>query len=43
MVLLGRRAWWLPRWMERWTPHISIEGEDFFARRDAELAAEGSD
>jgi RND superfamily putative drug exporter len=43
MVLLGRWAWWLPRWMERWTPHINIEGEDYFARRDAELAAEGSD
>ena len=41
MVLLGCRAWWLPRWMERWTPHISIEGEDFFARRDAQLAADG--
>jgi RND superfamily putative drug exporter len=35
MVLLGKRAWWLPRWMERWVPHISIEGEEFFARRDA--------
>jgi len=43
MVLLGRWAWWLPRWMERWMPRISIEGEDYFARRDAELAAEGSD
>jgi RND superfamily putative drug exporter len=38
MVLLGRRAWWLPGWMERWVPHISIEGEQFFARRDAALA-----
>ena len=35
MVLLGRRAWWMPRWMERFTPHINIEGEEFFARRDA--------
>jgi len=35
MVLLGRRAWWLPRWMDRWVPHISIEGERFFAERDA--------
>jgi putative drug exporter of the RND superfamily len=39
MVLLGRRAWWLPRWMERWVPHISIEGEDYFARRDAPATA----
>jgi len=35
MVLLGRQAWWLPRWMDRWVPHISIEGERFFAERDA--------
>jgi putative drug exporter of the RND superfamily len=39
MVLMGRRAWWLPSWLGRLVPHISIEGEDFFARRDAELAA----
>jgi RND superfamily putative drug exporter len=36
MVLLGKRAWWLPRWMDRVLPHISIEGEEFFARRDAQ-------
>jgi len=41
MVLLGRRAWWLPRWLGRIVPHISIEGEEYFARRDAALAADG--
>ncbi len=35
MVLLGKRAWWLPRWMDRLVPHISIEGEEYFAARDA--------
>jgi putative drug exporter of the RND superfamily len=35
MVLLGRRAWWLPGWMERILPHVSIEGEEYFAKRDA--------
>jgi putative drug exporter of the RND superfamily len=39
MVLLGKRAWWLPRWLDRIVPHVSIEGEDYFARRDAERAA----
>jgi putative drug exporter of the RND superfamily len=39
MVLLGKRAWWLPGWLDRVVPHISIEGEDYFARRDAEAAA----
>jgi putative drug exporter of the RND superfamily len=35
MVLLGRWAWWLPGPLERLVPHVSIEGEDFFAGRDA--------
>ncbi len=35
MVLLGRWAWWLPRPLDRLVPHVSIEGEEFFARRDA--------
>jgi RND superfamily putative drug exporter len=38
MVLLGKRVWWLPRWLDRGLPHISIEGEEFFAKRDAERA-----
>jgi putative drug exporter of the RND superfamily len=42
MVLLGKRAWWLPRWLERIVPHISIEGEDYFAKRDAARAAQQS-
>jgi putative drug exporter of the RND superfamily len=39
MVLLGKRAWWMPGWLGRIVPHISIEGEEYFAKRDAELAA----
>jgi RND superfamily putative drug exporter len=35
MVLLGKRAWWLPRWMDRVIPHVSIEGEEYFAKKDA--------
>jgi putative drug exporter of the RND superfamily len=38
MVLIGRRAWWLPGWLGRLVPHVSIEGEEYFARRDAHLA-----
>ncbi|MGN6217287.1 MAG: MMPL family transporter [Solirubrobacterales bacterium] len=38
MVLLGERVWWLPRWLDRALPHISIEGEEYFAARDAEQA-----
>jgi RND superfamily putative drug exporter len=39
MTLLGKRAWWLPAWLEKLIPHVSIEGEDYFAKRDAERAA----
>ena len=35
MSLLGRSAWWMPSWLDRAMPHLSIEGEDYFAERDA--------
>ncbi|MCS7479156.1 MMPL family transporter [Umezawaea endophytica] len=25
--LLGERAWWLPRWLDRVLPHVDVEGE----------------
>jgi RND superfamily putative drug exporter len=28
MVLLGDRAWWLPGWLNRALPRISLEGEE---------------
>jgi putative drug exporter of the RND superfamily len=40
MVLLGKRMWWMPGWLDRVMPHISIEGEDYFAKRDAAAATE---
>jgi len=27
LVLVGRAAWWLPRWLDRFLPHISVEGD----------------
>jgi uncharacterized membrane protein YdfJ with MMPL/SSD domain len=27
MLLMGKRTWWLPRWLNRMLPDISIEGE----------------
>jgi RND superfamily putative drug exporter len=26
MTLLGERAWWLPRWLDRLVPHVDVEG-----------------
>lgn len=28
MTLLGSAAWWIPKWLEKRLPHISIEGEE---------------
>lgn len=28
MTLLGKSAWWIPKWLNRILPRISIEGED---------------
>jgi putative drug exporter of the RND superfamily len=38
MVLLGRHAWWLPKPLDKVLPKINIEGEEYFARRDAAAA-----
>ncbi|WP_327324166.1 MMPL family transporter [Streptomyces sp. NBC_01210] len=28
MTLMGRAAWWTPRWLDRVLPHVDTEGED---------------
>src|SRR5206468_1711763 len=30
MELLGERSWWIPAWLDRVLPRISIEGQGFF-------------
>ncbi len=42
MVLMGKKAWWLPGWLDKILPHVSIEGEEYFAKRDAEAAAQAA-
>ena len=27
MQMLGKRAWWLPRWLDRALPNVDVEGE----------------
>ena len=34
MVLMGKANWWLPGWLGRVLPRISIEGAEFFEERD---------
>jgi len=32
MTLLGRTAWYLPRWLDRVLPNVDIEGERLLAK-----------
>ncbi len=41
MRLFGDAAWWYPRWLEKITPQMSIEGKQWFEERDARAAAAG--
>ncbi|MBD0422234.1 MMPL family transporter [Streptomyces sp. TRM S81-3] len=39
LALLGHRAWRLPRWLDRWVPHVDVEGESLKARETARTDA----
>ncbi|AWB88694.1 MMPL family transporter [Salinibacterium hongtaonis] len=44
MTLMGRSAWWLPRWLQRSLPQADIEGEHLRDHREAEAwVANGPD
>ena len=30
MILMGSANWWLPGWLDRVLPRVSIEGEEYF-------------
>ena len=49
MTLLGEKAWWFPRWLDRILPNVDVEGESLqqgkpqaeaAASRDERLARE---
>ncbi|MCU1534175.1 MAG: putative drug exporter, family [Glaciihabitans sp.] len=35
MALLGRAAWWMPKWLGRMLPNVDIEGENLREHREA--------
>ncbi|MGO1509357.1 MAG: MMPL family transporter [Actinomycetales bacterium] len=43
MHLLGRSAWWLPRWLDKILPNVDVEGEALTERVAASAAAGGPD
>jgi len=34
MIKMGKFNWYIPRWVDRVLPHISIEGAEYFERRE---------
>ncbi|MEV2251103.1 MMPL family transporter [Streptomyces sp. NPDC050147] len=40
LALLGKKAWWLPRWLDRALPNVDVEGEGLrtAAEKDADRA-----
>ncbi|MFI8070091.1 MMPL family transporter [Streptomyces sp. NPDC086033] len=34
LALLGRRAWWLPKWLDRALPNVDVEGEGLRTRAE---------
>lgn len=39
LALLGKRAWWLPRWLDRALPNVDVEGEGL--RKELDEPASG--
>ena len=42
LALLGRSAWWLPRWLDRLLPDLDVEGARLTAGQPAAHAEDRS-
>ena len=40
MILMGKINWYMPGWLDRVVPQISIEGAEYFEQRDRPAALE---
>ncbi|MFE1931206.1 MMPL family transporter [Streptomyces sp. NPDC059474] len=40
LALLGDRAWWLPKWLDRLLPNVDVEGEALSRRQEAGQGAD---
>ncbi|HEY3969799.1 MAG TPA: MMPL family transporter [Solirubrobacteraceae bacterium] len=36
MILMGKFNWYMPSWLDRVTPHLNIEGAEFFQQHDTQ-------
>ncbi len=41
MILVGKANWYLPKWIDRALPQVSIEGAEFFEKRERQRRSEG--
>ena len=38
MSLLGKSAWWLPKWLDKILPNVDVEGSSLEREKDKTLA-----
>ncbi|WP_089102193.1 MMPL family transporter [Streptomyces hyaluromycini] len=43
LALLGKRAWWLPKWLDRALPNVDVEGEGLRALSDENAGKDDED
>ncbi|MFJ2772080.1 MMPL family transporter [Streptomyces sp. NPDC087300] len=43
LALLGKKAWWLPRWLDRALPNVDVEGEGLRTEEEKAGAGQGPD
>ncbi|WP_228925090.1 MMPL family transporter [Streptomyces sp. DH7] len=43
LALLGKKAWWLPRWLDRALPNVDVEGEKLQKQLTVEPGSEGGE
>jgi RND superfamily putative drug exporter len=42
LALLGDKAWWLPKWLDRMLPRVDVEGEALSRRPETEPAPDAT-
>ncbi|MFJ1809891.1 MULTISPECIES: MMPL family transporter [unclassified Streptomyces] len=43
LALLGKKAWWLPKWLDRALPNVDVEGEGLRAQDEAASSGDGDE
>ncbi|WP_327315657.1 MMPL family transporter [Streptomyces sp. NBC_01235] len=43
LALLGKKAWWLPKWLDRALPNVDVEGEGLRTQDDADSSRDGDE